>query len=92
MVARSVVHNLRVQLFEVMMTAPRRYYDDNAGGQLLSKITFNVEQVSGVASDALKALSRLTVVALVTHMLYPNWRLTLVFFAGHPLSGWWSWW
>ena len=88
-VARSVVHNLRVQLFEVMMTAPRRYYDDNAGGQLLSKITFNVEQVSGAASDALKALLRegLTVVALVTYMLYLNWRLTLVFFAVAPAIG-----
>ena len=88
-VARSVVHTLRVQLFEVMMTAPRRYYDDNAGGQLLSKITFNVEQVSGAASDALKALLRegLTVVALVTYMLYLNWRLTLVFFAVAPAIG-----
>ena len=88
-VARSVVHNLRVQLFEVMMTAPRRYYDENAGGQLLSKITFNVEQVSGAASDALKALLRegLTVIALVTYMLYLNWRLTLVFFAVAPAIG-----
>jgi len=88
-VARSVVHNLRVHLFEVMMTAPRRYYDENAGGQLLSKITFNVEQVSGAASDALKALLRegLTVIALVTYMLYLNWRLTLVFFAVAPAIG-----
>ena len=43
-VARSVVHTLRVELFEVMMAAPRRYYDANTGGNLLSKITFNVEQ------------------------------------------------
>ncbi|MCH1492922.1 MAG: lipid A export permease/ATP-binding protein MsbA [Luminiphilus sp.] len=88
-VARSVVHDLRVQLFEVMMTAPRRYYDENAGGQLLSKITFNVEQVSGAASDALKALLRegLTVIALVSYMLYLNWRLTLVFFAVAPAIG-----
>jgi len=88
-VARSVVHNRRVQLFEVMVAAPRRYYDDNAGGQLLSKITFTVERVSGAASDALKALLRegLTVVALVTYMLYLNWRLTLVFFAVAPAIG-----
>ena len=71
-VARSVVHTLRVELFEVMMAAPRRYYDANTGGNLLSKITFNVEQVSGAASDALKAILRegLTVMALVTYMLY----------------------
>ncbi|MDG1066557.1 MAG: lipid A export permease/ATP-binding protein MsbA [Luminiphilus sp.] len=88
-VARSVVHTLRVELFEVMMAAPRRYYDANAGGNLLSKITFNVEQVSGAASDALKAILRegLTVMALVTYMLYLNWRLTLIFFAVAPAIG-----
>lgn len=88
-VARSVVHTLRVELFEVMMAAPRRYYDANTGGNLLSKITFNVEQVSGAASDALKAILRegLTVMALVTYMFYLNWRLTLIFFAVAPAIG-----
>ncbi|MDG0991287.1 MAG: lipid A export permease/ATP-binding protein MsbA [Luminiphilus sp.] len=88
-VARSVVHTLRVELFEVMMAAPRRYYDANTSGNLLSKITFNVEQVSGAASDALKAILRegLTVMALVTYMLYLNWRLTLIFFAVAPAIG-----
>ena len=88
-VARSVVHTLRVELFEVMMAAPRRYYDANTGGNLLSKITFNVEQVSGAASDALKAILRegLTVMALVTYMLYLNWRLTVIFFAVAPAIG-----
>lgn len=88
-VARSVVHTLRVELFEVMMAAPRRYYDANTSGNLLSKITFNVEQVSGAASDALKAILRegLTVIALVTYMLYLNWRLTLIFFAVAPAIG-----
>ena len=88
-VARSVVHDLRVKLFGVMMVAPREYYDQHSSGALLSKITFNVEQVSGAASDALKAILRegLTVVALVTYMLYLNWRLSLVFFAVAPFIG-----
>ena len=88
-VARSVVHDLRVKLFGVMMMAPKSYYDQHSSGTLLSKITFNVEQVSGAASDALKAILRegLTVIALVTYMLYLNWRLSLVFFAVAPFIG-----
>lgn len=88
-VARSVVHDLRVKLFGVMMMAPKSYYDQHSSGALLSKITFNVEQVSGAASDALKAILRegLTVIALVTYMLYLNWRLSLVFFAVAPFIG-----
>lgn len=88
-VARSVVHTLRTELFAVMMRAPRQYYDTNSSGNLISKLTFNVEQVSGAASDALKVMLRegLTVIALVSYMLYLNWRLSLIFFAVAPAIG-----
>lgn len=88
-VARSVVHTLRVQLFDAILYAPRSYYDRHSSGTLVSKLTFNVEQVSGAASDALKIILRegLTVAALVTYMLYLNWRLSLVFFAVAPAIG-----
>ena len=85
-VARSVVHTVRTELYGVMMSAPRRYFDDNTAGVLVSKLIYNVEQLSGAASDALKVILRegLTVVALVSYMLYLNWRLSLVFFAVAP--------
>ena len=88
-VARSVVHTLRTELFAVFLRAPREYYDQHSSGSLISKLTFNVEQVSGAASDALKVLLRegLTVIALVSYMLYLNWRLSLVFFAVAPAIG-----
>ena len=57
-VARSVVHTLRTQLFDVLIRAPRAHIDNYSTGELLSKITFNVEQVSGAASDALKTMLR----------------------------------
>ena len=53
-VARSVVHVLRTQLFDVLVRAPKAHIDKYSTGELLSKVTFNVEQVSGAASDALK--------------------------------------
>ncbi len=88
-VARSVVHTLRTQLFDVMLRVPRQYYEEHSTGGLISKLTFNVEQVSGASSDALKVILRegLTVLALVSYMLYLNWRLSLVFFAVAPLIG-----
>jgi len=56
---------------------------------LVSKLTFNVEQVSGAASDALKIMLRegLTVMALVGYMLYLNWRLSFIFFLVAPAIG-----
>ena len=81
-VARSVVHVLRTQLFDVLVRAPKAHIDKYSTGELLSKVTFNVEQVSGAASDALKTMLRegLTIIALVSYMLYLNLELTAVFF------------
>lgn len=86
-VARHLVHALRCELFDKMLVAPSAYYDAHSQGVLISKITFNVEQVTGAATKALKILVResLTVVALFSYMLYLNWRLCLVFVAVAPL-------
>ena len=88
-VARSVVHVLRTQLFDVLVRAPKAHIDKYSTGEFLSKVTFNVEQVSGAASDALKTMLRegLTIIALVSYMLYLNWELTAVFFIVAPAIG-----
>jgi ATP-binding cassette, subfamily B, bacterial MsbA len=88
-VARSVIHTLRTQLFDVFLSVPKAYYDQHSTGSLVSKLTFNVEQVSGAASDALKIMLRegLTVIALVGYMLYLNWRLSFIFFLVAPAIG-----
>ncbi len=88
-VARSVVHVVRTELFNVLVRVPKAHIDQYSTGELLSKVTFNVEQVSGAASDALKTILRegLTIVALVSYMLYLNWELTAIFFVVAPAIG-----
>ena len=85
-VARNLIHTLRCELFDKMLVAPSAYYDSNSQGVLISKITFNVEQVSGAVTKALKIVVRegLTVVGMLTYMLYLNWRLCLVFLLVAP--------
>ncbi len=85
-VARGVVHDLRTQLFDVLLRVPKAHQDQYSTGSLISKVTFNVEQVSGAASDALRIMLRegLTIVALISYMLYLNWQLSLIFFAVAP--------
>ena len=85
-VARGVVHRLRTQVFDALIRMPKQVIDGHMHGELVSKLTFNVEQVSGASSEALKTIIRdgLTVLALIAYMLYLNWQLTLVFFAVTP--------
>jgi len=86
-IARNLVHAIRLELFNKMLLAPSSYYDAHSSGVLISKITFNVEQVTGAATKALKIIVRegLTIIALLSYMIYLNWRLCLMFFAVAPL-------
>jgi ATP-binding cassette, subfamily B, bacterial MsbA len=86
-VARYVVHNLRCELFNKMLVAKSSYYDSHTSGALISKITFNVEQVTGAVTKALKIVLRegFSVVLLLSYLVYVNWRLCLVFLAVAPL-------
>ena len=88
-VGRQIVHTLRTQLFNNILTLPSRFFDTSTSGHLVSKITFNVEQVTGAATNAITITVRegLTVIGLLGVMFYENWRLTLIFFFIGPFIG-----
>lgn len=88
-VARAVVSRLRCQMFDHLLVLPCAFYQQHTSAELLSRLTYNVEQVTGAATDALKTAVRegLTVVGLFGYMLYLNWKLTLLFVAVAPLVG-----
>jgi len=89
-VARRVIHQLRLAIFDRLLVLPARFYHRNASATLLSKLTFNVEQVTGAATDALKIFVRegLTIVGLLSYIVYLNWQLSLVFLTVGPFIGW----
>ena len=85
-VARRLVHQVRTQLFDTMLRLPVSDTQQQSDGQLLSKLSYNVEQVTGAVTDALRTLLRegLTVVGLAGYLIYLNWKLTLVILAAAP--------
>lgn len=88
-VGRNVINALRNDVFDRLMSLPSRYYDENASGRLVSKLTFNVEQVADAATNAVTITLRegLTIVGLLGFMLYTNWKLTLIFLTAGPVIG-----
>lgn len=88
-VGRHVVNALRKQLFDRLLSLPSRYFDNHASGRLVSKLTFNVEQVADATTNAVTIILRegLTIVGLLGFMIYTNWKLTLIFVALGPLIG-----
>lgn len=88
-VARNLVHALRCDVFNHMMHLPGDFFDAHSSGQLVSRVTYHVEQVTGAATKAITILLRegLFVIGLVSYLLWTNWMLTLLFLAVTPLIG-----
>jgi subfamily B ATP-binding cassette protein MsbA len=89
-VARRVIHQLRLDIFDHLLVLPASFYHRNTSASLLSKLTFNVEQVTGAATEALKIFVRegLTIIGLLAYIVYLNWQLSLVFLTIGPFIGW----
>lgn len=83
----NVVTHLRKKVFSHMVMLPQSYYDKNNSGELVSLILYNIEQVTGSVTNALKILFRdgVSVIFFLGYLIYINWKLTLVFFALAPL-------
>ena len=90
-VGRQIVKKLRSQIFERVLHLPVAYYDRNASGVLLSRLTYNTEQVGQAATDSVTVSVRetLTIVGSIAYMfLVINAKLTLIALTMGPLIGW----
>jgi len=78
-VGRRVIADLRGDLFSRYLELPAEYFDRHSSGQMISRVTYNAEQVAQATTTALIGSVRdvLTVIALVTVMLLQSWRLAL---------------
>jgi subfamily B ATP-binding cassette protein MsbA len=88
-VGRQVIKGIRGDLFRQYLHLPASYYDRASGGMLLSRLTFNIEQVAEATTKSITSLIRdtLTIIVLIGTMFWFNWRLALfVFVIAPPLS------
>jgi ATP-binding cassette, subfamily B, bacterial MsbA len=84
---RQVVKTLRGQMFHHLLHMPVPYFDKTSSGQLVSKLTYNAEQVASAASNSVTILIRdsLTVIGLLAWMFYLSWVLALCFVTVTPI-------
>jgi subfamily B ATP-binding cassette protein MsbA len=85
-VAQRVVLDLRTRMFDRLLSLPQRYYADILSGKLISKFTYDVTQVSAAVTTVVTVTVRdsITVVGLLSYLLWLNWQLTLITFATIP--------
>jgi subfamily B ATP-binding cassette protein MsbA len=86
-VGYRLVTDLRSAMFARLLALPTRYYDGQPSGALISKLTFDVTQVTQAATSALTIVFRdtLAIVGLLAYLLWLNWKLTLFALVMGPL-------
>jgi len=79
-VGNKLVLDLRDEMFRKLLSLPTRYYDDHATGSLISKLTFDVTQVTNAATTVVTIAVRdsIVVIGLLGWLFYLNWKLTLL--------------
>jgi ATP-binding cassette, subfamily B, bacterial MsbA len=89
-VGRHVVKRLRGELFEALLQLPIGYYDRHSTNVLLSRLTYNTEQVGQAATDSVIVTVRetLTIFGSIILLFWFNTRLALISLTMGPLVGW----
>ncbi len=87
LIGRRVIRQLREDLFHTLLRLPTSYYDNNTAGRLLSRLTFDVEQVAEASTNAVTILVRdtLTLLFLLGYMFWISGWLTLLFLLVGPV-------
>jgi subfamily B ATP-binding cassette protein MsbA len=86
-IGSRVVYDLRCEACDRLLRLPTAFYDATSAGFLLSRITFDAQQIAATASEAITVSIRnsLTIAFMLGYLLYLNWQLTLIALATVPL-------
>ena len=76
-IAHRTVMDLRAAMFGNLIDLPSAFFDHRGSGELVSKFTFDVTQVSQATTRVLTVLVKdsAVIVALLGYLFYLNWRL-----------------
>lgn len=87
-ISQKISYHLRKQISEKMHVLPMKYFDKMTNGEILSRITNDVDTVSQNLSNSLTQVisSLTTVIGVLVMMLSISWLMTLVTLIILPIS------
>ena len=87
-ISTNIAYRLRQDISEKIDRLPLKYYDGTTHGEVLSRITNDVDTINQTLSQSLTSIitSVVTVVGIVSMMLSISWMMTLVALGMLPLT------
>ncbi len=88
-VGRSIIRDIRKDMFDKIIKKSSESYDQSITGKLVSKITFDAEQVAEAATKAITTIIKdgLTIIGLLSLMFYYSFYLSIGIILIAPLIG-----
>ncbi len=79
-IAINLLNDLRAQVFRKLMQVPVGFYHKESSGRIINTIMFEAQQIVEMIKVSITTLFRdsLTVLALMSYLIWLNWKLTLV--------------
>ncbi len=89
-IGRQVINDLRRQMFDKLLTLSTSEYDKASSGAIITKFSYDIEQVAASVSSALTVFIQdtLRIVVLLSYMLWLSWQLSFIFLTVGPLVFW----
>jgi ATP-binding cassette, subfamily B, bacterial MsbA len=86
-VTTNVVKDLRQAMFDKLLLLPISYSLHHSPGEIISKIVYDIGNISEAVTTALVSVIResLTTLALLGYLFYLDWKLTLITLCTGPL-------
>ena len=86
-VINAVLLKLREQMFQTLLNASTTFFQKNTASNLINAVVFEVNNVLSIMGGMLISLVRdsLTVIGLMSYLIYLNWKLTLVVLIIFPI-------
>lgn len=86
-IANHLIHGFRSEIIRRVLVLPVYFFDRSEAGRLISKITYDVTQVTGAVTNAVTVVLRegLTVIGLLGALLLIDWQLSLMFLIIAPI-------
>jgi subfamily B ATP-binding cassette protein MsbA len=86
-IGRQVINKLRRQVFSKLLTLSTSEYDKASSGAMLTRFSFDIEQVSHSVSSALTVFIQdtLRILVLISFMFWLSWEMSAIFLLVGPL-------
>ncbi len=88
-IGQNIVQKIQVQMIEKYINLPSHFFDQTSSGQLVSKMTFDTQQIASATTDTITKLLREggLIVFILSFIFYTNWKLASLFLISAPIIG-----